>query len=792
MKLPYSWLKELSGAPWSAEEAAERLTLSGTAGVVEKADPEHFKNVVIGRITSLRRHPNADRLLVAEVDSGAAAHPVICGAPNCAVGQKVVLALPGAKLRGEFRVKEVTMRGVASAGMICAEDELGLSDDHTGIMVLDEDAPVGARVFDYLGLGEAVINFEITPDRPDCLSAIGVARELAVLAELDFKVAPSPPAERDQPVSDYIRVGIDDPDGCPRYTARIIDNVTIGPSPWWLRRRLLDCGVRPINNIVDITNYVMLETGQPLHAFDYHRFGSKEVVVRRAAPGEKFTTLDGREHILDETVLLITNGKEGVAAAGVMGGLDSEVEPDTRTILLESAYFDPTVIRRSARKLGILSESSDRFMRGTDPSGVVAAADRAASLMAELAGGEVAAGVVDTYAKKITPVTITLRPGRVALLLGVDIAVGFMENTLRRLGLTVDAGEVIRVTVPTFRPDLTREVDLIEEIARIYGLDRIPNAVQNAGPLYTPTHRRDTIKDDLRRIMTGFGFDESLGSGMAHAARMDGLDSSLEPIKILNPLSDEFAVMRSRMLYSLLVSTGNNIRHRNVDVKLFEIGRVYRKIGPEFVEPTYLGFLVTGNPADIHWRRQPEAADLFEIKGVLEALFDSLRLGPPELKPARIPGYDDHLAFDVVLGGKGIGWIGRVDPKVARTYDIKQPCLAAELEIEAIIGHDRGLAEFIPMPRYPASTRDIAVVVDQSIPAANLREAIIKSGGRLVESVVIFDLFVGDPVPEGKKSLAFSVNFRSPEKTLEDDEVDTVIRKIVAFLEKNFNARLRE
>jgi phenylalanyl-tRNA synthetase beta chain len=688
---------------------------------------------------------------------------------------------------------------VRSAGMICAEDELGLSDDHSGIMVLDPQAPVGVPVFDLLNLGDPILDFEITPNRPDCLSAVGIARELCVLAGRDFNFRPTGPAEIAAPAADYVRVIINDPDGCPRYAARIIENVTLGSSPWWMRKRLMGCGVRPINTIVDITNYVMLETGHPLHAFDYHRFGSREVIVRRARPREKFTTLDGNEHDLDETVLLITNGLAGVAAAGVMGGLESEVRPETKTVLLEAAYFDPKVIRRSSRRLGMASESSYRFERGIDPNGVVHAADRAAALMAELAGGQVAAGVVDNYARKITPITVTVRPTRINKLLGVDVPVAFVENTFRRLGIAVAGGETYTATVPTFRPDITREADLIEEIARIFGLENIPTATQNAGPLYTPVHRSDTIKNELRRIMTGFGFEETLGSGMAHAERLVAIDPAVEPIKVLNPLSDEFAVMRTRLLYSLLVSCGNNIRHRNLDVKIFEIGKLYLRVPgggetPVFPsEPEYFGFLVTGRPDEVFWRQPDQkGVDFYEAKGVLTGLIAALGLGDVTLQPAAVSGYDPAVCFTILKDGNSLGSIGRVHQRISRLFDIKQDAYAAEIDLGVLVARGRQSKPFEPLPRYPASLRDIAVIVDREVPAAVLRDEIVAAGGRLVEAVAIFDVFVGSPVPEGKKSLAFSISFRSPDKTLEDQEVDQIYNRVVSHLETRFNARLRE
>jgi len=792
MKLPCSWLQELSGVAWSPDVIAKRLTASGTAGEAAIVKAEDFAHIVIGRILSCEKHPNADRLTVTEVDTGDGTHTIVCGAPNCAAGQKVVVALPGAVLKGEFAIKPVKMRGVESNGMICAEDELGLSNDHSGIMVLSDDAPIGGSVYEYLGLNDAIFDFEITPNRPDSLSAMGVARELAVLDKKRFSYTIEAPKENDKPASDMIKVIIEDPDACPRYTARIIENVTIGPSPWWMRKRLMDCGVRPINNIVDISNYVMLETGQPLHAFDYHTFGLSEVVVRRGKKGEKFTTLDDQERTLDDDILMITNGKEGVAVAGVMGGLFSEVTDKTTTVLLESAYFDPSLTRRSRGKLGLNTESSYRFERGVDPNFVIEASNRAAFLIAELAGGEVRKGVVDTYAKRIEPVKLDLRRERITRLLGIDVGNDFIEETFAGLGMDVTMGDPVKVTVPTFRPDITREVDLIEEVARIYGLDNIPTSHQNSGPLYTPTHPQNTVKSEIRNILTGFGFDEIMGTGFANPDRMLKIDPTCATIAVTNPLSDELAIMRPRMMYSLLLAAGNNVRHRNIDFKLFEIGLIYLRGETWPIEQDYIGMIVTGQADDIYWKTKSGSCDLYELKGVIDGLADGVNAAGMDLTPEKVPGYQDKLSYTIHSGGERIGVAGQVDPGLCRLFDIKQPCFAAEINIEAMLKIRRGLVEFAPIPKFPSSSRDIALVVDHGIPSADMLNEIRTAGGDLVESVHIFDLFTGGQVPEGKVSLAFSVNYRSPDKTLEDEEVDSVHNRIIAHLEKQFNARLRE
>lgn len=792
MKLPYSWLKELSGVDWAPAELAKRLTASGTAGEASVPDPDHFRNVIIGHVQKVENHPNADNLKVVEVNTGKTVSQIICGAPNCVAETKVVVALPGARLQGQYEIKPVTMRGLESCGMICAEDELGLSDDHSGIIVLNNDAPIGEPVYEYLGLGDPVIDFEVTPNRPDCLSAIGVAREICVLADRDFEYIWPELRESKEKASDYIKVRIDDPDACPRFTARVIKNIKIGPSPLWIQKRLRDCGVRPINNIVDITNYVMLETNQPMHAFDYERLGSKEIVVRRAKKGEKFTTLDGVIHTLDDAVLLITNGKEGIGAGGVMGGLQSEVDENTTTVLLEAAYFNPSVIRRSARQLEISTEASYRFERGIDPNNVHRASARAVALMAEYAGGEILTGCVDEYVKKVKRPEVTLRPQQARRLIGADIADSFMVKTLRRLGLEVIEGDFLKTVVPTFRPDLEREVDLIEEVARIYGLDNIPVARDNSGPLFAPTHRRDIIKKQIREIMTGLGLDETLSSGFAHPSGMRLIDAQAEPVKITNPLSEDFSYLRTRILYSLLVSAGHNIRHRNMDLKFFEVGRVYLRNNEIPKEPLQLGIFLTGQSDNTYWKAKSAEVDLYELKGIVAALTDALNISSPIFTPESRAGYDTSQSFALFVDDVQFGYCGLVSQKIRREFDIKQDCYAAEIDISTLTELQKGVVSFKSLPRYPSSSRDIALIVEDTVLAEEIRAEIIGRGGELIESVAIFDLFTGTPVPEGKKSLAFSVDFRSPDKTLEDEEVDRIHGDIIKHLEKKFNARLRE
>ncbi|MEA3296466.1 MAG: phenylalanine--tRNA ligase subunit beta, partial [candidate division Zixibacteria bacterium] len=508
MKISYNWLRELTGLDWSPEEMGDRLTLCGTACEYIESTRQHMDKVIIGKVIELNPVQGADKIRQAVVDIGSESLGLICGAPNVAVGQKVPVAMIGAKLAGDIVIRKAKIRGVESVGMICSERELSISDDHSGILVLDDDAPLGKPLVEHLDFDDYILTFELTPNRPDSMSAIGIARDLAVLASTGLCRQVFDLKETSVPTSDFIKVSIDDPTACPRYAARVIRNVTIGPSPWWLKKKLLTAGIRPISNVVDITNFVMLECGHPLHAFDLERFGSGEVVVRRARDKEKFITLDSEEHELTEDILLITNGDTGVAAAGVMGGLDSEVQEDTTNILLEAAYFDPTVIRRSRKQLGVVSESSSRFEKGADPNGIPYAINRAACLFHDICGGEVLRGIVDCYPTEIQPKKIRFRPDRCNAVLGTNISSERMKQIFTALEFSVSGDEDFEVTAPTFRPDIEREIDLIEEIVRIKGYDSVQDSISNIGPLYTRIHSEDRFRSDIRHILNGTGYDE--------------------------------------------------------------------------------------------------------------------------------------------------------------------------------------------------------------------------------------------------------------------------------------------
>ena len=797
MKLPYSWLVELTGSKWPAEEMADRLTLCGTACEDIEPTVRYFDKVVVGKVLDVKSIPGADKIRQATVDIGKEKLDLVCGAPNLKVGQKVPVAKLGAKLAGGIEIKKAHIRGIESSGMICSESELGISQDHLGIIVLDEKSKVGISLAKALDYDDYIMTFELTPNRGDSMSAIGVARDIAALSSSKiicpkFKIKPSK-----EKAGKYIKVEIEDTTACPRYAARIIKDITIADSPWWLKKKLLMCGIRPINNVVDISNFVMLECGHPLHAFDLNRFGSNKVVVRRAKKNETFKTLDEKEHKLSPEVLLITNGQEAVAAAGVMGGLDSEVGEATTDILLEAAYFNPAVIRRSRKFLNMTSESQARFEKGVDPNGIEYAIDRAAYLLQELCFGRVLSGMVDCYPKKIRPCKVAFRPQRCNDLLGTNYKTSLMKNVFKDLGFEVGStnsnDKKLSVIVPTFRPDIEREVDLIEEVARIRGYAEIPDAVGNMGPLFTPIHPLDKFKEDMRSLMTGQGFDEIMGHGFDDS-RLAKLINPDEPLlKISNPNSVELNVMRNSLIPFALNIVKNNIAQRNLDLCLFEYGKVYFPPDAKgnWREEYRLLVLVTGQTRQ-SWRDSPRKYDYYDLAGVLENLSSRFKMPGFEFSNSSIKCFDNQLSFEIKSDEKVIGKIGKIDNSIAAKFDLKQAVYVAELPIPGLIELSDNKRLFEALPIYPASSRDLAIVVDETVKAGDIVSTVREAAGKLAEHVSIFDLYQGKQIAKGKKSLAISISYRSSESSLESNQVDERQGLVVDSLKKEFNAEIRD
>ncbi len=792
MKLCYSWLKELADFEWDAHELADRLSLSGTeANVIGPLFPG-FSGVVVGKVDECEPHSSSNKLKVCKVDTGSTVLTTLCGAPNIAAGQKVAFAGPGAKLPNGISIQSVERLGTKSDGMICSEAELGLSDDHSVIMELDRQFRIGASVREALEIDDWLIEFDLTPNRPDCLCAIGIAREIAAMTGTKMNLPEIDLEEIESVASGEVEIEIDNPDQCPRYMARVIRGVRIGSSPWWIRKKIYSTGMRSINAVVDITNLVMMETGHPLHAFDFDLFSVPKVLVRNAREGEKFTTLDKAERSLSDDTVLITDSVKTVAIGGIMGGLESEVGDATENILLESAYFDPTSIRRARRHLGLTTESQVRFEKGADPNNVPKACDRAAYLMQKYTGGKVFQGQVDCYPKAIEPVRINLRPTRVNQILATDLATPQMIDILSALEFGVRTGKQLEVIVPTFRPDVTREIDLIEEIARIYGLDRIKSADNAAGRLVTTERPEARFHEMIRELLTSRGCAEALTNTLIDPAK-DKVVSGLENhIRMLNPVSVELSVMRQNLQCSLLNIVSYNLNRRKEDILFFEIGRVFLPSDAELpLEKDMLALAVAGKEETINWDTEIHKYDFFDLKGVLEALTDGLRVGYLSLEPAEYPFYEKGRSFDVILGGTKCGFCGEVSKKARDQFDIDCPVFTAELDMIILRELASDSREFIPVPKFPSSVRDIAVVVDADVPAEQLRTEIMSAGGELVRRVDLFDIYEGKQVPAGKKSLAFSLEYRSDDKTLTDEEIDVTHKRVIERLGKKFSAELR-
>jgi phenylalanyl-tRNA synthetase beta chain len=793
MKISYKWLLELTGVDWPVQEVADRLTLCGTA--CEEIIPvaRHMDKVVVGEVLDLKPIEGADKIRRATVSIGTTTFDLVCGAPNVAVGQKVPVATLGAELAGGLVIRKAKIRGIESAGMICSPAELGLSDDHSGIMVLDTSAVPGTPLVEALDVDDYILGFELTPNRADSMSAVGIARDLAALAGVRLKRPSYELNESAEKSADHISITIENPADCYRFTARIIKNVKIGPSPWWVRKRLLASGMRPISNVVDITNLVMLETGNPMHAFDLEQFGSHEVVIRRAKAGERFTTLDGKEHQLSTDNLMVTNGRECTGIAGVMGGLHSEVTDRTKTLFLEVACFDPQVVRRSRRHVGMVTESSQRFEKGVDPNAVAEASNRAAALFQDLCGGEVLGGLVDVYPRKIPRPVITMRPERCNAIMGRDYPVARMKEILELLEFEVSGESPITATVPTFRYDMSREIDLIEEVGRIEGYASLPDAIGNSGSLFTPTHAEDRFVDDLRRTMVAAGFDEMMGHGLAHSKAAAALDPAWSTVHIVNPVTEELDIMRPSLIVSALPVVAHNIAHRNLDLRLFEIGKVYSPPDPkgEWHEPEHLLILVTGQTA-AGWREKPRVQDFYDITGALKNLGLHFHLSEFTFESLSRPYLTEGQAFQIKLGDTVAGEIGRLDDTAAKKFDIKQEVFLAELTISSLIAGSAAHTEFQPLPVYPAATRDIAMIVDRSTRAGEIVARIKSTIGSVAESVELFDLYVGKQIAEGRKSIAVAIRYRSPERSLESSEVDTWQEDVMAMLRQEFKAEIRD
>ncbi len=743
MKFTYNWLKQYVDFAWSPQELAEKLTFAG----IEVEDVQTLggkipEQVVIAQVLSSEKHPNADKLTVARVNDGSMERQIVCGAKNYKVGDKVPLALPGAAMGAGFTIKESKLRGVMSQGMMCSAEELGLPKGEDGLLILPADAPVGKKFAEYVGPGDTVFDIEVTPNRPDWLSVIGIAREIAALTGNPLRLTEVSFTESGDLQAS---VRVDAADLCPRYTARMIRGVKIGPSPAWLKQALEKVGLRSINNVVDVTNYVLMECGHPLHAFDYNLLRGHRIIVRRAENGERYEAIDDSKHELTSEMLVIADAERAVALAGIMGGKNSEINDATTDVLLEAAYFNPPNIRRTSKRLGLSTDASYRFERGTDIEGLVAATNRAAALIQQLAGGQIARGMIDALAKPVVKCRVSCRYAQVNRLLGVEVPVETVKKIFVGLGMSVTKDEAAdcEVEVPTFRVDLEREADLIEEVCRIYGVEKISAAILPGTAQVSAFDAQWDARRRVREVLNALGFHEALNQTMVQEGAA----------KLQNPLTSEMSALRESLVPGLLQNLRTNVSRHEYNVRLFEIGRVFASDGKETLK---LALAATGRRTTGDWERT-ERIDYFDLKGALEELGVSAEI--KEIPAAQ-----------------------------ARKMDLRDAVYVAELDLPTVIKAEK---QFRELPKFPSVVRDMAMVVPEEVRHADVLAAVEKCQSKDLESVELFDIFRGGQIPEGKKSLAYSLTFRA-DRNLTDAEVNAAHEQMKRQLQQMLPCEIRE
>lgn len=795
MKVPMSWFNDytdISGV--TPAEYDHVLTMSGSKVEEVVNMGGDINKVVTGKLLDVTAHQDSDHLVICKVDVGAAEPiQIVTGAPNVAPGQVVPVALHGSTLPGGVSIKKGKLRGVESNGMLCSADELGITaqdlgyEPEYGILILPKNTPVGTDIKDIFGLNENVVEYEITSNRPDCFSVIGLARETAASFKKPFKVKTPVVHENNENISDFLKVSVENKEKCLRYSARMIKNVKIGPSPKWMVHRLKASGIRSINNIVDITNYVLLEYGQPMHAFDLRDLSGASITVRSAKDGEKIKTLDEQDRVLTENDLVISDASRAVAVAGVMGGFNSEIKDDTQTVVFESATFDGPSVRLTAQRLGLRTESSSRYEKGLDPNNTIPAVMRACELVEELGGGEVVGGCIDIIGKMPEKMTLPFRPDYINHFLGTDIPTEDMIKYLTAIEFDVDA-EKGTVTAPTFRPDIIGEADVAEEVARFYGYDKIPTTLLSGEATAGKISEKQEVVNKINTLLTSQGLYEIYTYTFVSPTMLDKLcipeNSSLRnTVKISNPLGEDTSIMRTTTIGSMLEILSRNYKYKNTSAKLFEIGKTYMPVEGEKLpnEPETVTFGLYGD--DI---------DFFDLKGICETLTENLHSKKIEYRAkSDNPTFHPGRCAEILSDGKVIGILGQIHPTVAENFEISVACYVAEIDLGGLMDSINDNVTFKPIPKYPAAERDIAMLVDKSVPVADIEKVMKKAGGAILEDIKLFDVYEGKQIPDGKKSVAYSILFRDNTRSLTNEEVNTVFDKILKKLEKELSAQLR-
>lgn len=796
MNVPMSWLKKYVDIDCDIKTYADGMTMSGSNIETYEELGAEISNVVWGKIMDVEAHPDADRLRIMKVEVGKEAPlQIVTGAANVNTGDVIPVALHGATLPDGLKIKKGKLRGIESEGMMCSVDELGFKEGdiedapENGVYICHSEVTLGTDVKPYFGLDEVVVEYEITSDRPDCFSIIGLAREAAATFNKTFKLPEITVSEVGGNASDMATIEIHNEELCPRYAARIIQNVKVGPSPKWLKDRLISAGLRPINNIVDITNYMLLEFGQPMHAFDYDKLTDHTIIVRNAKEGEKITTLMGDEVAFDSSMLVIADSQKPVAIAGIMGGEETKVTEETRTILFECANFKGSNIRVSSKKLGIRSDSSVKFTKGLDPNNVELALERAAQLIYEIGAGEVVSGVIDVYPSKREPLTINYDHTEINAFLGTNISEDEMIDYFNRLEFIVDQKNK-KVTIPTFRPDITIMADLAEEVARLYGYDKIEPTLERGTPTVGVKTIAQQITDKIRQTMSMYGVHAAMTYTFESPKVFDKLnievDSPLrDALTITNPLGEDFSIMRTTTLNGILSSMSTNYNRRNESAALYEIGKIFikQKENELPIESEKLTIAMYGSEVDF-----------FTLKGIIESLFENLRCEDQVSYQRNNSATWMHPGrrADIMMEGKAFGTFGEVHPTVRNNYHIGTRVYFAEIDMNVLLSAARLEGDFTPLPKFPSTSRDIAMLVKDEVLVGDIEAIIKQRGGKILESYKLFDVYKGKQVEDGYKSIAYSITFRASDKTLTEEEVSKTMKKIINGLETNLEAKLRD
>ena len=803
MLASYNWLKEYINIEVSPEELSYRLTMAGLEVSNLVCVGEELERIQVARIEKISIHPNADKLSICRIYNGKERFNIVCGARNIKAGDKVAFAPVGTRLPNGLKIKASKIRGFLSEGMLCSEEELKLEEKSTGIMILPPESEIGKDLASALMMKDYVLELDLTPNRADCFSMIGIAREAAALLDTPLSLPRIEVEEEEEDLGKFINVNIEAPEFCPRYTARYVFNIKIQPSPLWMRRRLELGGIRSINNVVDVTNYVLLEWGQPMHAFDYALLDQGKIIVKKATPGEVFFTLDNKEHTLDEQTLMICDASKYIAIGGIMGGINTEVTEGTTAVLLESAYFNPQNILRTSRKLGIKTESSLRFEKGVNPETVIPSLNRAAQLIAKTANGKVARGIVDSRPPlPHQPLKIELRPNKANLILGTEISSAKMAGYLERLGISVESKNSNRLltTIPSHRGDLRTEIDLVEEIARIHGYDQIPVTLPDMAVAEEKGKTSFKQEDKARSVLAGSGFYEIISYSFIASKNIADLQTPEEHafrryISISNPLSRDQSVMRTTLLPGLLMAVAENHRHKNMNLKIFELGRVFfrEKQNSLPTEKLMIGGVMCGLQTEESWNCPRREVDFFDLKGTLENLFRALFIGGIHYQVNNsIPYLHSGISSLVILNERPVGVLGELHPHVLDNFGISRKIFVFEIDFGEIIRYYVNDRKAKPLPKFPPVYRDIALVVDIDTPHQIIEEVITSSNVRFLEEVKVFDVYQGDPIPAGKKSLAYRMKFQSRDRSLTDEEVNLFYEKIISHLSNKLDVELRK